>query len=405
MKKIFNLIMLLALLPLISTAADWPCFNGPKQDNISTDKNLLKEWPAEGPKLLFKAEKLGKGYASVSVVSDTIYTAGDFEEDCKVSALGLDGKLKWEAVAGGIWNSSYPGTRATPTISEGLVYYMNAQGEINCFDAKDGSVKWTINTTVKQKGRKGGWGYAESLIVDGNNLICMPGGAEKLMVAFDKKTGKEVWATANSLGDTASYCTPVIVDHKGKKMVITMTQKNVIGIDSKSGALLWSFPHTTNYDVNATTPIYYKGLVYVSTGYGVGGECYLIGDDGKTITKQWATKSMDNHHGGLVSLDGAVYGAGERKWACIDLTTGKDLWTEAGVGKGSLTCADGMLYMLSERGKMGLAEAKQDKLAVVSTFQVPAEGSSDPFWAHPVVINGVLYVRHSDYLFAYSVKK
>ena len=405
MKLRNSLLALLAALPLMLSAADWPCFNGPRQDNISPDTGLLKEWPAEGPKLLFKFDKCGKGYSSVSVVGDTLYTAGDFEDDCMVIALDSSGKQKWAAPAGGTWNSSYPGTRATPTIDGDNLYIMNALGEINCLNAKDGTVKWTTNVSFKLKGKKGNWGYAESPIVDGNNLLCMVGSAEKLLVALDKNTGKEVWATKNTLGDSASYCTPVIVNQMSLRTVITMSQKNVVGIDPKTGELLWSFPHPTKYDVNASTPVYYKGYVYVSSGYGTGNDCYLISDYGRSVTKQWANTLMDNHHGGLVGLDGYVYGSAERSFLCLELATGKAAWNAKDIGKGSVTYADGMLYTLSERGKLALVEASPSAEKLVSSFQVPAEGSKDPFWAHPVVINGVLYVRHGGNLFAYSVKK
>jgi len=403
-KMIAAVIALTAIAGLAFPADNWPNFNGPKLDNISTDKGLLKTWPSEGPSLLWKFDKAGKGYSGVSVVDGTIYIAGDFEEDCRVMALDMDGKVKWEAVAGGPWNSSYPGTRATPTYSNGLVYYMNANGEINAFDAKTGDVKWTTNIVVKLKGRKGGWGYAESLIVDGNNLLVLPGGPDILMAALDKKTGKQVWTTPNSIGEVASYCTPNIVEFNGKKQILTMSQKSVLSIDAKNGALLWSAPHKTNYDVNATSPVMYNGYVYVSSGYGVGNDCYLIAKGSKSVTKAWSTKSMDNHHGGVVCLDGYVYGAGDKAWFCIDMKTGKDMWEDRGVGKGSVTYADGMLYTMSERGKVGLVEASPKAFTMASSFQLPKE-SNDPFWAHPVVIGGRLYIRHDQNLYVFNIKK
>ncbi|MEI7904657.1 MAG: PQQ-binding-like beta-propeller repeat protein [Candidatus Firestonebacteria bacterium] len=400
---IVSVLALLAVAGFAFSAENWPNFNGPKLDNISSDKGLLKSWPAEGPKLLWKFDKCGKGYSGVSVADGTIYVAGDFEDDCKVIALDLSGKVKWEAIAGAAWSGNYPGTRCTPTYSDGLVYYMNANGEINAFDSKTGEVSWTLNIAVKLKGRKGGWGYAESLIVDGNNLLVLAGGKDILMAALDKKTGKQVWATPNPINEVASYCSPNIVEYKGMKLILTMTQKSVICVNAKTGELLWNAPHKTSYDVNATTPVLFEGLVYVTSGYGVGNDCFEIETGNKSVKKAWSTKSMDNHHGGVVSLNGFVYGSGERSWFCIDLKTGKDMWENKGVGKGSVTYADGLLYTLSERGKVGIVEAVTDKFNLLSSFQLPKE-STDPFWAHPVVIGCRLYIRHDQNLYVLDVK-
>jgi len=403
----FNAIITAILLVLSHTAfseGNWPNFNGPKYNNMSEEKGLLKSWPAEGPKLLWTFDKAGKGYSGVSMAEGTIYIAGDFEEDSKVMALDMDGKLKWETAAGIPWNGSYPGSRSTPTYNDGMVYYLNGNGEITALDAKNGEVVWSALISMKMKGRRGNWGYAESLIVDGDNLLVLPGGEKILMAALNKKTGEKVWTTPNSLNEVASYSTPNIVEFEGKRQILTMTQKSVVSIDAKTGELLWSAPHKTTYDVNATSPVFYNGLVFVTSGYGIGSDCYEIEKGGRSVKKVWTTKSLDNHHGGVVALNGYVYGSGERSWFCIDLKTGKDIWEDNGVGKGSLTYADGMLYTLSERGKAALVEAKTDKYQKAGSFQLP-KTVADPFWAHPVVAGGRLYIRHDQNLYVYDVKE
>ena len=398
-------ISMLFLAAAMAQTASWPAFNGVNHDNISTDKGLLKSWPKEGPKLLWKFDKCGKGYASVSVADNMIFTAGDSKGKTLITAFDMNGKVIWQAENGKSWTASYPGARSTPVYSDGMLYQINGSGRLGAFDAKTGEEKWSLNFKGKDvKGSVGGWGYAESVTIDGDNLLCMPGGSIVLCVALNKKTGARIWAT-ESIKDNASYCSGILVNHKGKKMFLTMSAKYAVGIDPKDGKLLWKFEYPTSYDVHATTPVYKDGMVYITSGYGTEDKAIKLNDAGTSAEEAWSETNLDNHHGGVVMLDGYIYGAGDKYsgWHCIEMKSGKEIWQDGGIGKGSLTYADGMLYCYSEKGRVSLVDASSKGYKEKGKFKLESEGK-DPYWNHPVVAGGRLYLRHENDLFVYNVK-
>jgi len=257
-------------------------------------------------------------------------------------------------------------------------------------------------------GRTGGWGYAESLLIDGPRLICSPGG-DTAMAALDKNTGQTLWKSP-SAGEPASHVSPILAECRGLRMILSMSQKSLIGVNADTGDLLWRFEHyTPRYVANCVTPIYHDGHVFVTGGYGKGSALLKIQVDGKkaAVEPVWKTKDLDNRHGGVVLLDGHVYGASHAtnhgKWACLDWKTGRLTYAERGVGTGSLTSAGGMLYTLSEHRKVGLVRPTPAGHAPISRFRIP-EGGKGPTWAHPVVCGGRLYIRHADRLYAYDVR-
>ncbi|MEI7905168.1 MAG: PQQ-binding-like beta-propeller repeat protein [Candidatus Firestonebacteria bacterium] len=390
---------------LFPESAYWPCFNGPKQDNISAEKGLLKSWPKKGPSLLWKFENAGLGYGIVAIANDTIYIAGDIGEDCKLTALDMEGKVKWQAAAGGAWNGEYSGQSATPAYDDGMVYFMNGNSELTALDALTGQAKWSAMVSIKYGGRRGYYGYAESLIVDGNNLLCLPGGSKNLLVALNKKTGKKVWSTPNFIGDTASYTSSGVRMHNGVRQIMTIAQTAIFGVNAETGEMLWFSIFKDPHNVDACTPVYYEGYVFFSRGYGIGSYALKLDENGKGASVAWHSKALDNHHGGVVGLDGFVYGSGDlySGWYCLDIKTGKIMWNERGVGKGSVTYADGMLYAFSEKGKVGLLETRSDKFNMVSSFMIPKE-SKDLLCGHPVVAGGRLYLREGKNLLVYDIK-
>jgi outer membrane protein assembly factor BamB len=383
----------------------WPRFHGPKGDNLSSDTGLLKEWPKSGPPLLWTAKGLGHGYASVTLANGLIYTAGNIDEKTVVTALDLDGKLRWQADNGPAWTRDYPGTRGTPTIDGDRVYHESPLGELTCYDAKSGQKIWSVNILKQFDGQNITWALAESVLIDGDRLICCPGGDKASVAALDKKTGKTVWTTP-STGVKTSYASPVLVEDQGLRMILTMNSKAFLAVNADTGELLCTFPHQTSYDVNATSPIYREGHVFLCSGYGTGSVLLKLTVNGKkaSVEQVWKNKDLDNHHGGVIFLDGYLYGAAYRgNWVCLEWKTGKRMYSERGVGKGSLTFADGMLYTLSEQRDLGLVEATPKAHKVISKFKIPS-GGEGPSWAHPVVCGGRLYVRHSDQLYAYDVR-
>ena len=406
--------MLMALLAghghAVAQAAEpfWPQFHGPNGHNISTETGLPTTWPEGGPTLLWTAEGLGHGFGTVTIADGMIYAAGDIGESCVITAMDLDGAVQWRFENGASWRGPTPGARPTPTMDGGRVYGENAHGAVVCLDAGTGHKIWGRNIAEEFGGKYSSWGYAESLVIDGDRVICCPGG-DAAMVALDKETGETIWQSP-SAGEPAGYSTPVLGEYQGLRMLLTMGEKSLIGVNADTGDLLFRFEHyTPRYVANCVSPIYHDGHVFISGGYGKGSVLLKINADGATATVEpvWSTEDLDNRHGGVILLDGFLYGASQvtskGRWCCLEWETGRLMYAEPGVGEGSLTCAEGMLYTLSEKRNVGLVKATPAGHEVVSQFAIP-EGGAGATWAHPVVCGGRLYIRHGDRLYAYDAR-
>jgi len=383
----------------------WPRFHGPQGDNLSTETGLLKKWPEKGPTLLWTIKGLGHGFASVSIAKGLIYTAGNAGDKTTITAMNLDGKIQWQVPNGPAWTASPGGARGTPTIDGDRLYCESPSGEVICLNAKSGDKVWSLNLLKEFDAENITWALAESLVIDGDRVICCPGGKKGSVVALDKNTGRTVWA-AESTGEKTGYATPTLAECQGLRMILTMTAMSAIGVNADTGELLWKFPHKTEYDVNATSPIYHDGQVFITSGYGSGSAMLKLRVDGKkaSVEQVWQSKDLDNHHGGVILLDDYLYGSNHRgSWVCLDWKTGQKTYAEEGVGKGSLTYAEGMLYTYSEKRAVGLVEAKPRAHTLVSRFQIPPGGEGES-WPHPVVCGGRLYLRHDDQLFAYDIR-
>lgn len=394
----------------------WPRFSGPDGTNVSKDTGLLKSWPKEGPKLVWTTEGIGSGYASVTLADGRIFTAGNVGDDMKVTALDLNGNILWQKPNGPAYTRSFNGSRGTPTIDGDRVYHENPIGDVACFDTATGEKIWAVNILKKFGARNIKWALAESVLVDGNNVIVTPGGPKTAVVALNKKTGKVVWKSEPSIdeegkADLAGYATATLAKYKGLRIILTMTENALIGVDADRGKLLFRFPHETKYKVNATKPIYHNGFICISSGYATTGTVMLqLNVKGKTASVKQVGESidLDNQHGGLILYKGYIYGSGHKfnrgAWVCLDWKTGDTKYTDRGIGQGSLTVAEGMLYTLAEkRRKMALVKATPKSYEIVSQFVLPDKGE-DPTWAYPVVVGGRLYVRHGNFLFAYNVQ-
>jgi len=384
----------------------WPCFHGPNHDNISPDTGLLRKWPEGGPPLAWKFSECGKGYAGVAIADGLIYTAGDFGDAEYVLALDLDGKLVWKAQNGRAWRGAMPGARTTPTYDDGVIYHMNPNARLAAYEARTGKELWAVDFRKDYGARPGTWGLSENIVIDGDKIICAPGGAKARFAALDKKTGKLLWANTD-FHEGAAYCTGVVVTHKGVRQFITIMQRTLVGVDAETGKVLWTHPHTTAHCQNVTMPIYRDGLVAASSGHGTGTRVLRLSDDSTSVSEVWQGKELDNCHGGLVLLDGYLYGHGcrlyRRGFVCVEFETGKVMWTERALNKLSLTVADGLLYGNNHRGRVFLVDAKPIGCRILSTFTIPKK-SREQTLCHPVVCGGRLYVRYWDELFAYDVR-
>ncbi len=411
-------VMLLAACVSSALSADgagWFQWRGPQRDGISTDKGLLKEWPEGGPKLLWKATGLGLGYSTVSVIGDRLYTMGEKGDANFLIALNAkDGKPVWTTrvgKAGAPGWGGFAGPRAQPTVDGDLVFGIGQYGEVVCVSTDGGREIWRKSYIDDFGGEVPEWGFAGMPLVDGDQVIVMPGGKDGDLAALNKKTGERIWQS-KELTDSIHYSSPIVAEIGGVRQYIQLTDAHVAGIAAKDGKLLWAAERKGATAV-IPTPIYSHGYVYVSSSYGSGSDCFKVtARDGKfSVESVYSNKVMVNHHGGVIQVGPNVYGYSDSKgWTCQDLRTGKAVWQEKGkLGKGSLTFADGMFYLRSEEGKDGkgtvaLIEASPDGYKEHGRFDQPNLSGKNT-WPHPVIIDGRLYLRDQDVLLCYSVKK
>jgi outer membrane protein assembly factor BamB len=397
-------------------ADDWPQWRGAHRDEISREKGLLKSWPEGGPKLLWTYTEAGNGYSSPAIVGSRLYTMGTEGGSDVILALDTTtGRKVWSSKLGTLFRQNKGnGPRGTPTVDGDALYALGGQGELVCVATADGKKRWAVNLKSDLGGQMmSGWGYSESPLIDGDKLICTPGGNDGTLAALDKSNGKVLWRS-EGLTDKAGYSSPIAVDFGGTRMYVQTTNKGVAGVDAKDGKLLWRYEQRFYRTAVIPTPIFHDGYVYITSGYGAGCDLLkLTGNaaSGFKVEKVYANKNMVNHHGGVVLLEGHLYGYSDGKgWVCQDFKSGKIVWAEKrALPKGSLTCADGQLYCYSqEDGKAVLIDASPKGWQEHGRFKIPKQsaiGKSGQVWTHPVVANGKLYLRDQDLIFCYDVKK
>lgn len=390
----------------IDKTGSWPQHRGPNRDNISTEKGLLDTWPANGPKIAWQQKGLGEGYSSVSIDRGVLYTMGNQGNDEMVLAMNVqDGSPLWAAKTGGraYKEGQGNGPRGTPTVDGDRVYALGASGDLVCLGVAKGDVVWQKNILREYEGNNIVWGISESVLIDGDHLICTPGGQKATMVAIDKTSGRNVWRSVVEGSPSAAYSSPILVDYHGDRMYVNYVHTAVVAVRARDGTVLWGNSQSANGTANCSTPLYDDGLVFTASGYGTGCALFKLLDGGKAKLG-YASKEMVNHHGGMVVLDGHVYGFDEQILKCIELKTGKTVWKDRSVGKGSLTYADGQLYLRSENGPVALCAATTEKYQEHGRFE-PPNRSNRPAWSHPVVCGGRLFLRDMDTIIAYDIKK
>ncbi len=379
-------------------------WRGMNRDGIYPDKNLLDVWPAEGPKLLWSAEDIGQGFSSVSVTQDAVFITGSIEGEGHVFAFDKNGKQLWKAAYGPDFDGDYPGSRTTPTVVDGKLYVVSGKGHAVCLDVQSGKKIWSVDLVKACGAEIPQWGFAESPLIDGDRMICTPGGARTTVIALNRNTGEEIWKS-ESVSETAAYCSPLLVEHGQARLVVTMTARSIVGVNASTGELLWKYPHITDWDVNANTPIYKDGTIYCTSGYGTGSVQLRLSQDGNKVTEVWRNPELDSQHEAAVLVDGFIYGTGmnSRGWKCLDWKTGQTQNAAREITKANVIWADGKFYSYSERGYLSLIKADEKGVKVVSTFRITM--GSDQHWAHPVIADGRLYVRHGNTLMVYQIAK
>lgn len=402
---------------------DWPRWGGPNRNAVSDEKGLLQQWPEQGPPLVWKTTGIGEGMGGVAVSEGRIYTTGDIDGTAWLIALREDdGSQIWKAKIGSGGNPGFifqpDGPRATPTIEDNRIYALGQYGDFVCFTL-DGKEVWRKHYVDDFGGVMPKWGYSESPLVDGDQILCVPGGSEVTMVAINKKTAETIWKCQVPAGEfnprygndsAAGYSSAIVFEFAGIRQYAQFTATTLAGVEASTGKLLWRYDKPANtHRIPCSTPIYLDGVVFAATAYDAGGGAAKLAADGQggvTADEVWFNPIMKNHHGGMIIADGCLYGAagGNRGGflVCLDRESGDRLWAEREAPKGSLMMADGRLYQRVENGTMILIEPNRNKYIERGRFEQP-DRSRSPAWPHPVIANGKLYLRDQGMLLCYDV--
>lgn len=411
-----RLLVALALGVILSTvrADDWPQWRGPDRTGISKETGLLKEWPREGPKLVWQITDLGEGYGAPAVVGERIYfQASNGKSDEYVVALNAqDGKKLWTMRLGAVGPNQgpqYVSSRSTPTVEGELLYALGSDGELACLETASGKVRWQKQLRKDFGGKPGAWAYAESPLIDGDVLVCTPGGDKATMVALKKTTGDVIWQCPVPGGDAAGYASVIVVETAGRKQYVQFLGKGLVGVDAKSGKFLWRYDQTGKGPANIPTPVAKDGYIYTAASRFGGGLVKLkVTEDGVAAEQVYYERGLPNNIGGSVLIDGHLYGTTNEGLQCVEFTTGKVKWKEKSVGASSILAADGKLYLHGENDQVILADVNPSEYKESGRFSLPAQPKrtvrGEVAWAYPALANGRFYVRDVGVVWCYDVK-
>jgi glucose dehydrogenase len=409
-----SLVTALCLVVLSASAlsADWPQWRGPHRDGRSQETGLLKEWPKEGPPLIWQAKDIGEGYSTPAIVGGNIYLISNRGMDDEfVHALSVaDGKQLWSTRLGKVGPNQgpqYPGSRSTPTVDGGVLYALGSDGDLACVDIATGSIRWKKSLRSDFGGKPGKWAYSESPLVDGDVVVCTPGGTDATIVALDKKTGDTIWKSAVPEGDEAAYASIIVVTTDKVKQYVQFLEKGLVGVDAQTGKLLWRYEQTAKGSpANIPTPVAQDQFVYSAAGRSGGGLVELkAGPEGVAATQIYFMPKLPSSIGGSVKMGDYLYGTNSQGLMCVDFKTGEVKWQERGVGAGAVCVAEGLLYLHGEKGDVALVEATPEayrEKGRMTPPDQPQRGKSSA-WAYPVVSGGRLYLRDLGSLWSFDV--
>ncbi len=417
MKARWLLLVALGSVPVsVAGAADWPQWRGPGRNGVSQETGLLKEWPKEGPKLLWQLKDIGDGYSTPAVAGTRIYVLSNRGLDNEfVQALSVqDGKQVWSTRIGNVGNPdqqpSYPTARSTPTVDGELLYALGSDGDLACLETATGRARWQKSLRKDFGGQPGQWAYAESPLIDGDLLVVTPGGSEATLVALNKRTGAVIWKSAVPGGDPAGYSSAIVVEAGGRKQYVQFLGKGVVGVDAKTGQFLWRYDQTSKGPANMPTPVANDGYVYSAAGRVGGGLVRLkAAKEGIVAEPVYLERSLPNSIGGSVLVGDYLYGTNAQGLVCAEFAAGKVRWQAQAIGAGSVFYADGRLYIHGESGDVALVEATPEAYRDKGRFTPPDQpkhvrAGGEKAWPYPVVANGRLYIRDLGTLWCYDVK-
>jgi len=387
--------------PQTSKNAQW---RGEGRDGIYHETGLLKVWPEGGPELLWAYEGLGSGFTSAAIANGKLYITGLKDDNLTLFVFDLNGKLINKKAVGKEESDNYPGPRSTVNVNDGKLYIYNAFGRLLCLDEKTLNEVWVRALFSDFDGRNIEWRVTESPLIVGEKIFMTPGGEKNNIIALNKKTGELIWSSPGE-GTLSAYCSPQYIDDQSIPIIVTSTADFIIGINADTGEKLWSYPQTNEYNIHPNTPLYYKGMVLSPTGYRGGAVMLRLKNGGKAIELAWKNEQLDVQIGGAVKVGDFIYASGHqsgRYWLCVDWNTGETKYTERSISPCNVISADDLLYCYNDKGVVYLVKPNPQQFELISRFEVKL--GTDQHWAHPVIHNGVLYIRHGDALMAYKIK-
>jgi len=396
-----SILLLLLLQTSLLFAQENSQWRGEKRDGVYSGTGLLKAWPAAGPQLLWHYDGLGEGHTSTAVANDKVYITGMTDSTGILYVFDLQGKLLNKKPYGLEWNESYNGSRSTVNVNEGKLYIFTGRGVLICLDEKTLNLVWQHDLLNEYDGLNLKFGMSESPLIVDNVIYATPGGKKNNIIALNKLTGQQIWSSPG-IGVTSNYCSPQYISDQEIPILVTAMDSCVIALHAQTGEVLWTVDQKNPYGMNPNTPVYADGMLFSTTGGGIGAMLLRLTKGGRAVEKVWSHE-LDSKMGGAVKLGNYVYGSGEknRYWYCIDWTTGETKYKANKIGVGDIIAADGMLYCYSDKGEMALVKAGATAFDVVSQFKITM--GTDQHWAHPVIHKGVLYVRHGNTLMAYKI--
>ena len=403
MRRLFIVLFFVVIINYLHAQIEW---RNDRTGIYSNEKGLLKVWPTDGPEMLWHYDGLGEGHSSVGISSNKLYITGMLEGKGHLFVFDINGKLLNKVMYGDEWTTNYVGTRATPILNAGKIYVMSGTGDLICLDEKNPeTVIWKRNIFIDFDSKNIKWGFNESPLIIGEMIIATPGGKLHNIVALNKHTGELVW-TSPAKGDLPAYCSPLFIDDQDIPLIVTMTAEHTVGLDASTGQMLWAVENKNKNSIHANTPVYADNMILCASA---DKSCLMLrlSDGGRKVEIAWEIPELDNLLGALVKIGDCIYGSSSgynaaRNWYCVDWATGEIRYRDRQLAMGASIAADGMLYCYTDKGEMALVKPTPEKFEVVSKF--PITKGTDQHWAHPVIYNGALYVRHGDSLMAYKIK-
>ena len=378
-------------------------WRGADRSGKYTDTGLLKNWPENGPPLLWEFDGLGNGYGSPAITKSNIFINGEIDSVSYLFSLDLSGKLLWRSKIGGEWIVNYPGSRSTPTVVGDLVYVTAGLGTVACLEARTGKEKWSVDMIRDFHGQMTRFGLSESVLVEGDKVYCSPGSPDTNIVALDRFTGKIIWISKGA-GEMTSYTSPMVIKLPQRNILVTFSKTALLGIDTKDGTVLWSYlQEGQDIDCQCNTPYFEDGIIYCVNGNGNGAIKFSLSDDGTKITELFHNAKCDGLFGGFIKTGDYIYTSSyeRRNFCAVDCSNG-NIADSLKFDRGSIISSDGMLYLYNEKGQVALVKPDGPKMEMVSSFKL-TKGTKAHF-AHPVICNGILYIRHGKSLIAYNIK-